>query len=100
MLVRWHFEPRQPRTITSGLKTMFNLSPVYAASKSSHNKLSKNHKISPDTNLQKTYTKIKHRIFEELVPSVLPLLKKHVRLGHTGIMHHSISVKKEWTDIK
>ena len=35
-----------------------------------------NHQISPDTNLHKTYQKIKHNIFEELVPSVSPLLKK------------------------
>ena len=28
------------------------------------------------TNLHKTYTNIEHKIFEELVPSVSPLLKK------------------------
>ena len=34
-------------------------------------------------NLQKTHTNIKDKIFEELVPppSVLPLLKRHIRLG-------------------
>ena len=46
-------------------------------------------------------------IFEELVPSVLPLLKKYIRLGHTGIVDHSgdLSIpdlkkvlKKEWTE--
>ena len=31
-----------------------------------------------------------HKIFEELVPSVLPLLKKHIRLGHAGIEDYSI----------
>ena len=30
------------------------------------------------------------QIFEELVPSVLPLLKEHIRLGHAGIVDHSI----------
>ena len=55
---------------------MFNRSPIHYARKSSNHKLSKNHKISPDTNLQKTYTNIKHTIFEEVVPSVLPLVKK------------------------
>ena len=55
---------------------MFNLSPIYSARKIPNHKLSPNHKISPDTNLQKTYTNIKHKIFEELVPSVLPPLKK------------------------
>ena len=40
----------------------------------------------------KTYTNIKHKIFEELVPSGLPLLKKHIRLGHTGIVDYSIDL--------
>ena len=36
----------------------------------------------------------KHRtqIFEELVPSVSPLLKKHIRLGHAGIVDHSVDL--------
>ena len=55
---------------------MFCLSPIYSARKSSNHKLSKNHEISYGTNLQKTYTNIKHKIFQELVPLVLPLLKK------------------------
>ena len=57
--------------------------------------------------IKKKYTNITHKLFEELVPSVSPLLKKHVRLGHTGIVDHSIdltipdfqkSIKKEWTE--
>ena len=71
---------------------MFNLSPIYSAQKSSNHKLSQNHKISPDTDLQKTYKNIKHKIFKELVPSVLPLLKKHIRLGHAGIMDHYVDL--------
>ena len=71
---------------------MFNLSPIYSARNTSNHKLSKNHKISPDTNLQKTYTNIKHKFFKELVPSVLPLLKKHIRLGHAGIVDHSVNL--------
>ena len=54
MLVSWYFEPSQPQRITSPLKTMFNLSQIYSARKSSNHKLSANHKISPDTNLHKT----------------------------------------------
>ena len=86
---------------------MFNLSPIYSAGRSSNHKLSTNHKISPDTNLHKTYTNIKHKIFEELVPSVSPLLKKHIRLGHAGIVNHSVDLsipdfflkyKKKWTE--
>ena len=71
---------------------MFNLATIYSARKSSKHKLSINHKISPDTNLHKnkTYTNIGHKIFEELVPSVSPLLKKHIRLGHAGIVDHSV----------
>ena len=30
------------------------------------------------------------QIFEELVPSILPLLKEHVRLRHAGIVIHSV----------
>ena len=53
-LVSWYFEPRQPQRITSRLKTMFSLSPIYSARKSSYHKLSINHKISLDRNLHKT----------------------------------------------
>ena len=53
-LVSWYFELSQPQRIASQLKTMFNLSPIYSACKSSNHILSKNHKISPDTNLHKT----------------------------------------------
>ena len=73
-LVSCCFESSQPQRTTSGLKTMFNLSPIYSAHKSSMKKLSQNHEIGADTNVQKTYTNIKQNIFEELVPSVLLLL--------------------------
>ncbi|WP_419582467.1 hypothetical protein, partial [Thiolapillus sp.] len=53
-LVSWYFEPSQPQRVTSWLKTMFNLSSIYSARKSSNHKLSINHKISHDTNLHKT----------------------------------------------
>ena len=46
-LVNWYFQPSQPQRITSRLKTVFNLSPIYSARKSSNHKLFKNHKISP-----------------------------------------------------
>ena len=39
-LVSWYFEPSQPQRITSRLTTMFSLSPIYSALKSS--KFSKN----------------------------------------------------------
>ena len=40
----------------------------------------------------KTYTNIRHKIFKELVPSISPLLKKHIRLGHAGIVDHSVDL--------
>ena len=39
-----------------------------------------------------THIKIKNTIFEELVPSVLPLLKKHTRLAHAGIVDDSVDL--------
>ena len=77
-LVNWYFETSQPQRITSRLKTMFNLSPIYSARKLSNHKLFKNHKINPVHKFtwNKTYTNIEHKIFEELFSSVSPLLKK------------------------
>ena len=46
-LINWYFEPSQPQRITSRLKTMFSLSPIYSTRKSSNHKLFKNHEISP-----------------------------------------------------
>ena len=45
-------------------------------------------KIGPDTNPHKAKnTQTSNTIFfDELVPSVLPLLKKHIRLGLAGII--------------
>ena len=37
-------------------------------------------------------TNIGHKIFKELVPLVSPLLKKHIRLGHAGIMDYSVNL--------
>ena len=31
-------------------------------------------------------------MFEELVPSIVPLLKEHIRLGHAGIVDNSVEV--------
>ena len=80
--------------ITSWQKTMFSLSPIYSPHKSSNRKLFINHKISPDTNLHKTkHTQTSNKIlFEEFVSSVSPLLKKHIRLGHAGIVDHSVDL--------
>ena len=94
LIVNWYFEPSQPQRIISRLKTMFSPSPIHSARKSSNQKLFKNHKISPVHKFisNKTYTNIEHKIFEELIPSVSPLLKKHIRLGHVGIVDHSVDL--------
>ena len=42
--------------------------------------------------IKQKYTNIGHKIFEELVPLVSPLLKKHIRLGHVGIVDHSVDL--------
>ena len=45
--------------------------------------------------MTKKYANVKHKIFEELVTSVLPLLKKkkkHTSLGHAGIVDHSVDL--------
>ena len=54
IIVSWYFEPSQPQRVTSWLKTMFNLTPIYSARKSTNHKLTINHKIRHDTNLHKT----------------------------------------------
>ena len=40
-------------------------------------------------NTKHTYTNIR-QIFKELVPSILPLLKEHIRLGHAGIVNKQV----------
>ena len=46
-----------------------------------------NHKSKHKAYIHKHQT----HFFEKLVPSALPLLKEDVRLGHAGIINHSIS---------
>ena len=88
---------------------MFNLlSPIYSARKSSNQKLFKNHKIKLYTNLHKQNIH-KHRTqnFRRISPfGITPVKKKHMKLGHTGIVNHSVDLsipdfkeyKKEWTE--
>ena len=111
-LVSWYFEPSQLQRITSRLKTMFSLPPIYSAHKSSNNQLSKNHKISPDTNPHKAKNTQKHQaqfFSKKTVPSVLSQLKNYIRLEHAGIVDHSVDLaipdfikvyikEQEWTE--
>ena len=39
---------------------------------------------------RKKDTNVKHKSFEELVPLALPLLNKHIRLVHAGIVDHCV----------
>ena len=90
--VRWYFEPCQPQSVISGLKTKFNLSSSYSVHKSSKHKFSQLYKIRNKTNshiTKHTHTSIKHNIFEVLVPSVLPLFKRHMKLGRVSIVDPS-----------
>ena len=48
------------------------------------------YKTNHFANVKRMYTNIRHKFFEVLVPSVLPLLKEHIRLGHAGIIDHSV----------
>ena len=44
---------------------------------------------------------MKHKMFEELVPSVLPMLKRHIRLGgHAGIVDHSVTTSERQHRVK
>jgi len=48
------------------------------------------YKTNHFANIKHTYTNI-----EELVPSVLPLLKEHIRLGHAGIVERNRNNNKQ-----
>ena len=95
-LFSWLVEPRQPQRITSGLKqTSVCLLFTLHASHQTTNSPKTTTSVPTHNYLHKTYTNIKHNIFEALVPSVLPLLKKkkkHIRLGHAGIVDHSVDL--------
>ena len=83
----WILMSCQPHRVTSGQSNtghkqihISNLfSHVYQPSVKSIYKT--NHKSKHKTYIHKHQT----QIFEELVPSILPLLKEHIRLGHAGI---------------
>ena len=79
---------------------MFKLFPIYSAHKSSNHKFSKKFKKKhTHTRLVLAHiygkrTQTSNTIFsEEVVPSVSPLFKKkkkHIRLGHAGIVDYSV----------
>ena len=93
-LVSWYFEPSQPQRITSGLKqtSICLLFTLHTSHQTINSPKTTKSVLTQIFIHNKTYTHIKHKLSEELVPSVLPLLKKHIRLGHAGIMDHSVDL--------
>ena len=92
--VSWYFEPSLPQKTTSGLKQtsiclLFTLHTSHQTTNSSKTTKSFLTQIYISN---KTCTNIKHKIFKELVPLVLPPLKKHIRPGHAGIVDHSVDL--------
>ena len=88
----WYFEPSQPQRITSGLKQTSICLPIYYAHKSSNHKFSKNHKISPGTNLHNPKTCNRNR---KLHQNCWQLYPDTVEIGDClkGPYY-------EWTDLK
>ena len=84
---------KSPRKDYIRAKNQLQSASDHSAHKSSNHRFPKTHKTSPDTSLYKTYKNTKHNIFEELVHSILPLLEKEIRLGHTGIMDPFIDLR-------
>ena len=86
----------------SGLQQGSNTFHMYYAHKSSNNKFSKTHKISPNTNLLKqNIHKHQTQNFQRISPfGIDPVKKKHTRLGHAGIVDHSIDLKKKYKEKK
>ena len=78
---------------TSRLKTMFSLSSIYSAHKSSNHKLSINHKINPETNyIKQDIHKHQTQNFRRISPFSITPVQKHTRLGHGGIVDHSVNL--------
>ena len=88
----WILMSCQPHRVTSGQSNSGHkqihisklFSHIYQPSVKSIYKNQSLHKHK--THIQKHQT----QIFEELVPSISPLLKEHIRLGHAGIVDHSV----------
>ena len=58
----------------------------YDKKQTKKNYLSSVHKAKPYTNIKHYIHKHQTQIFEQTVPSTLPLLKEHMRLEHVGIV--------------
>ena len=78
-VLSWYFEPSQPQRITSRLKTMFNLSPIYSARKSSNHKLSINTKsVLTQIYIKQSIHKHRTQNFRRISPfGITPVKKAH-----------------------
>ena len=117
-LVNWYFEPSQPQRITSGLKTMFNLSPISLPSteviKPQIIQKQQNqswHKCTENIHRHQTNFFLRISPFGIAPVKTIYIQKKHITLGHAGIVNHSVDLsipdfflsiyknkKKEWTE--
>ena len=83
----------QPHRVTSGQSNSGHKQ-THISKLFSYNYISTVCQVNPQNqSLRKHKTYIyKHQtqIFEELVPSILPLLKEHIRLGHAGYITSAI----------
>ena len=95
-LVSWYFEPSQPQRITTRLKYSICLLFTLQTSHQTTNYPKTTKSVLTQTHTKQTTTttksNIKHKILEELVPSVSPLSKKYIRLRHAGIVDHSVDL--------
>ena len=90
--VIYNFEPSQPQRITSGLKTNFSLSLTTLHTSNQTTDSPKPPKPAL-TQIYTKHTQTPNKFFEELVHSILPLLKKkEIRLGNAGIMDPSVDL--------
>ena len=82
----------QPHRVTSG-QSNSNISKCTFQNSSHKNTLSAVNPQDQSLHKQKNEAyihKYQTQIFKELIPSVLPLLKEHIRPGHAGIVDHSV----------
>ena len=79
-LVSWYFEPSQPQRMTSGLKQIFNLSPIYSAHVIKPQILPKNPTESVPTQIYIKQNVHKHQTqhFRRISPFSIAPVKKNI----------------------
>ena len=90
-LISWYFEPSQPQRITSGLKqtSICLLFSLHTSHQTTYFPQTTKSVLTQICIYNKAYKNVKHRIFEELVPSVLPLLTKHTQKNNKKSLSRS-----------